>query len=130
MNSKSFESRADKAAAKRKAAGPTQSVGRPSRPWSRRKRERHEPNRGCGYFLFVCVAACTLLLLNGAIIGSLFAWYQPLESVFGDEIRVKQAVTLVLPVALVLVEYWVFDFISDRLSTFRDEFDEGLTNSP
>lgn len=93
-------------------------------PWSRRRRERRTSSRGCGYFAFVCISACTLLLLNGAVVGSLFAWYQPFQNLFDNDIRFKQATILIAPVALVLIEYWVFDFISDRLSTVHDEFDE------
>lgn len=83
---------------------------------------------GCGFFLFACVSACTLLLLNVAFVGALFEYYAPVANFFSQNIRLKQAGLLIFPIVLVVMEYWLFDIIVDRLSLTRAESDEARTS--
>lgn len=78
------------------------------------------------YVFFACVTACTLLLFNGALVSSVFDWYAPEDSIFQKDVKFKQVATLILPVAMVLMEYWLYDFVIDRLTALEDVSDQEL----
>lgn len=88
------------------------------------KKRRGRRFGGCLYVTFVCVVACILLLLNRAVVGSIFAWYVPENSIFAEEVRYKQAATLVMPVFMIALEYWLYDLLVDRLTGDFDDSHE------
>ena len=86
------------------------------------KKRRGRRFGGCLYVAFACVVACVLLLINRAIVGSIFSWYVP--DAVAAEVRYKQAATLVMPVFMIALEYWLYDLMVDRLTGDFDESPE------
>ena len=62
-------------------------------------------NIGCGYILSQGALICLLLIFNGFLVRS------TVNLDWGEEVRISQAIQLVLPVALIFVELWLYDFI-------------------
>lgn len=77
---------------------------------------------GCLYVALACVIACVLLLLNRAIVGSIFTWYMP--EILAGEVRYKQVATLVMPVFMIALEYWLYDLLVDRLTGDFEDSEE------
>ena len=60
---------------------------------------------GCVYILIQGFLICLLLIINGFIIRS------TVNLNWGEELRIPQAIQLVLPVVMIFVELWLFDFV-------------------
>lgn len=60
---------------------------------------------GCVYILIQGFFICLLLIINGFIIRS------TVNLDWGEELRIPQAIQLVLPVLLIFLELWFFDFV-------------------
>ena len=58
------------------------------------------------------VLICLLLVLNGFLVRH----FVVLD--WGEEIRIAQAIQFLLPVALVFVEFWLFDFLFTRTTKY------------
>ena len=56
---------------------------------------------------------CLLLVVNGLIVRSV------VDLDWGEEVRISQAIQLVLPVAMIFIRLWLFDFLF--ASTTRNE---------
>lgn len=69
------------------------------------KNRTTESNVGCGYILSQGVLICLLLVINGFIVRS------TVNLEWGEEVRIAQTIRLVLPVAMIFVELWLFDFV-------------------
>ena len=77
------------------------------------KKNRNGKHRiGLGYILYQFVLICLLLVFNGFLIRH----FVNLD--WGEELRIAQAIQLLLPVMLVFVELWLFDFIVARTTRF------------
>ena len=69
---------------------------------------KKSPNRnsiGCGYIMSQGALICLLLIFNGFLVRS------TINLDWGEEVRISQAIQLVLPVALIFIELWLFDFM-------------------
>ena len=60
---------------------------------------------GCGFVLAQGTLICVLLLINGFIVRS------TVNLDWGEEVRISQAIQLVLPMIMIFVELWLFDVI-------------------
>ncbi|MEM9410631.1 MAG: hypothetical protein AAGA30_05930 [Planctomycetota bacterium] len=60
---------------------------------------------GFGYILSQGVLLCLLLVVNGFVVRS------TINLDWGDEIRISQGLQLILPVAMIFIELWLFDLI-------------------
>lgn len=58
------------------------------------------------------VLICLLLVFNGFLVR-----YFVVQD-WGEEIRIAQAIQLLLPVALIFVEFWLFDFLFARYTRY------------
>ncbi len=58
---------------------------------------------GCGFILAQAALICVLLLINGFLVRSF------IHLDWGQEVRISQAIQLILPVVLVFVELWLLD---------------------
>ena len=74
------------------------------------KRKARKPNSGCAYVLLVGVIIIALFAFNMLVVRSMFEAMPASE----DQ-RFRQFVQLVFPVALIFVEFWIFDFLTDML---------------
>ena len=69
------------------------------------KLRRSKTQIGCGYILAQGAVICVLLVINGIIVRSV------VNLDWGEEVRISQAIQLVLPVAMIFAELWLFDLI-------------------
>ena len=77
--------------------------------------QKNRPARhriGLGFILGQIVLICLLLVLNGFLVRHF------INLDWGEEIRIAQAIQLLLPVSLVFVELWIFDFIFARTTRY------------
>ena len=63
---------------------------------------------GCGYLLAQAVLICLLLITNGFLV----TYFVNMD--WGEEVRIGQAIQMVLPIAMVFGEFWLFDFMFAR----------------
>lgn len=61
---------------------------------------------GCGYIIRIGFLLVTLLLINGLLVMILLKNNEGLSA----DLRIKQTLQFVLPVGLIFVEFWLFDF--------------------
>ena len=66
---------------------------------------RSGANIGCGYILSQGALICVLLVVNGFIVRS------SVNLDWGEEVRISQAIQLILPVAMIFAELWLFDLV-------------------
>lgn len=62
---------------------------------------------GCGYIIRIGLLLVALLFVNGLLV---MIFLNNNESLSAD-LRVKQTLQFVLPVGLIFVEFWLFDFL-------------------
>ncbi len=71
------------------------------------------PNRaslGCAYVLGIGVVCILLLVVNGLMVrGFLVA-----NSSANSELQVEQAIQYFVPVALIFLEFWIWDLVAGR----------------
>lgn len=71
----------------------------------------------------VTIAAGTLIVFNTAIVDALLSHYthesSPLYSFLSND-KIRQTLLFVLPVAMVLMEYWVYDLLVDRSNSLEE----------
>lgn len=65
-----------------------------------------------GFILSQIVLICLLLVLNGFLV----RYFINLN--WGEELRIAQAIQLLLPVVLMFIELWLFDFVFSRTTRF------------
>ena len=70
-----------------------------------RKNRLSKSGNGCVYLLMQGFLICLLLIINGFIVRS------TVNLDWGEELRIPQAIQLVLPVMMIFVELWLFDFV-------------------
>lgn len=63
---------------------------------------------GLGFVVSQIVLICLLLVLNGFLVRHF------INLDWGEELRIAQAIQLLLPVALLFVEFWLFDMVFAR----------------
>lgn len=81
---------------------------------------------GCGFLLRACLVTCLFLVINSVLVSSLYAWYKPSGPPIMKKNEFAQTIMFAVPVLLVFVEWWLVDFLYDRLSLRRqpDESDQ------
>lgn len=62
------------------------------------------------YVLWIGLVCVLLLTINGILVHSFLAANGNLIT----ELRVEQALQYVIPVAMIFLEFWIFDLILDR----------------
>jgi len=82
---------------------------------------KHNPNQsaiGCGYLLVICAVTGFLLAVNVYLVGGFFhvnrEW---LLGAFPDrevQFRITQAAQIIFPVAMTMLQFWIFDRFVDR----------------
>ena len=84
---------------------------------SETQRHPHTPAlRGClilGATLFI---ASLLFVVNGVVIGMVYAQISPNGPPWLREAKVAQILMFVGPIVLLVVQWWIFDFVSDRVA--------------
>ncbi len=68
-----------------------------------------KPNSGCAYVLMIGIIVIGLFIFNMLVVRSIFA------ALPSDKQQVRQFIELVLPIAMVFIEFWIFDFLTDML---------------
>jgi len=71
---------------------------------------------GCGYLGLVLIAACVLLLVNGVLVHSALIGYRPVAPAEINDLRAQQAIRFIVPLVMLFMEYWLYDWMVDRLS--------------
>ena len=74
---------------------------------------------GCGNWLFTCVISLLFLLLNVALIRAFYTTLTPFSPRLLREIRLAQAVAILGPIVLLLLEWWIVEFLADLLALRR-----------
>ena len=72
---------------------------------------------GCGYYLVLTAVGCILLLVNGFLVQTGLSAYQEYGPRELTEPKAQQAIQVVVPVALIFMEYWLYDWSLDHFST-------------
>lgn len=70
---------------------------------------------GCGYLLALCVLTCCLFVVNGMMAGVLFVRLRAFLPEWAGRARYAQLFLLAVPVAMIFVEWYAFDWIVNRL---------------
>ena len=84
------------------------------------KLKKKQPSgSGCTHLIVVGIVGCLLLFINLLIVGSFMRINQSLfqEVLTRNEstnVRISQAIMFFLGVLMVLVEYWIFDYLCDK----------------
>jgi len=79
-----------------------------------------KPRLGCGFLVASAVVTCVFLAINGLIVMNLVNAVLPtLPSDMRDH-RVAQGIVFLGPLALLVVEWWVFDVAMDWLRPIDD----------
>jgi len=71
---------------------------------------------GCGFLLATCLVTCCFLAINSTLVQISFAWLSPLGPALLRQPRVAQLIMFAAPVVLVGLEWWLADYIVDRLT--------------
>lgn len=69
------------------------------------KKRPASSNIGCGFILAQSALICLLLVINGFIVKS------TINLDWGEEVRISQAINLIVPVIMIFFELWLFDVI-------------------
>jgi hypothetical protein len=67
------------------------------------RKQQSFPRIGCGYIFIQGIVACLLLMLNGYVVSN------TIHLDWGEELRIPQAIQMVLPVVMLVIELWLFD---------------------
>ena len=73
---------------------------------------RHR-NSGCGILIGMCLLTCVFLVINRVIVAKLYTVLVPPSL---DEVKLQTFLLVVGPVVLIFVEWWLIDFLVERLS--------------
>ena len=73
------------------------------------------PRSGCSAVIAEGLLLTLLLILNGLFVKTFLL----ADKNWGDEIRLQQALQFVIPILLIVAEYWVFDLLFSRYTKFR-----------
>ncbi|HAN96466.1 MAG TPA: hypothetical protein DCQ98_03075 [Planctomycetaceae bacterium] len=93
-------------------------------------RPRSATFSGCGYVLAVLIAACVLLLVNGVLVQAALVAYRPVAPAELNDQRAQQAIRFLLPVAMLFMEYWLYDWMIDRLTSEGSDRGDGRREAP
>lgn len=80
---------------------------------------RIRPNDGCGYLIGIFLVTCLLFIMNGMMAGVLFVRLRPLLPEWANRARYAQIFILAVPIGLILLEWFVWDWFLDRLRRRR-----------
>lgn len=81
------------------------------------RRKQRWGRDGCGFLIATCLFTCCFLVINGMLVVTFYAWLAPLGPEFLRNPKTAQAVLFAAPVLLLLVEWWVADYLVDRLTS-------------
>ncbi len=74
--------------------------------WHRTKRgDQPSGGTGCGYLMGLCLTIVLLLVINGLLVRA-FVMRNTSDAV---DLRVIQAIQFLAPIALIALEFWIFD---------------------
>lgn len=79
---------------------------------------------GCGFIIISCVVTCFFLIVNSILVMSFYSWYVEIGPAIIKNERFAQALLFVTPVLMVFVEWWLIDFLVDRLTRDVDSSTE------
>jgi uncharacterized membrane protein YhdT len=71
---------------------------------------------GCGSWFFSCLVSLLFLLLNIALVQAVYMASIPMAPDLLRRTDVAQAVAILVPILLLLLEWWVVEFIADLLA--------------
>lgn len=74
---------------------------------------------GCGYLLALCLLTCVLFVLNGMMAGVLFVRLRAVLPEWAGRARYAQLFLLTVPVAMIFVEWYAFDWLVHRVRRRR-----------
>jgi hypothetical protein len=76
---------------------------------------------GCGTILFTLAVMCVLLLANSLVTAAIFRLLGELGWTPLQQAQRAQAFLLFTPLVVMIIEWWLIDWIVDLLVTHRDE---------
>ena len=84
--------------------------------------ETREPSRlgGCLLLLLTCVLAGALFVVNGMVVRTIYDQLLPSSPAWLKHPKVGQVLMFTVPVALLVCQWWLLDFITDRVSREQD----------
>jgi hypothetical protein len=85
----------------------------------KRKRKVASHQIGCGYLFGTGFILLILFVLNNAIVRALFS-----ANIQETDERLFQAAQFLLPIGMLLVEYWILDGMVDSFRNFRAQDEE------
>lgn len=80
----------------------------------KQKRKSGSQQVGCSFFLWTGIGLLTLFLINNMIIRILFS-----ANLQNTDERVMQAAQFLLPIGMLLVEYWFLDWLKESIGNLR-----------
>ena len=76
----------------------------------------HPRRDGFRFVLVTCVATCFLLALNGVLVASLYFHFNTPDASWNRYPKLTQAVVFMAPLVLVVLQWWIIDFLSRTLA--------------
>jgi len=70
---------------------------------------------GCLIIAVTCLIASALFVANGVLVGLIYAQISPGGPDWLRHPKVGQVLMFTVPVALLVFQWWLFDFVSDRV---------------
>jgi hypothetical protein len=71
---------------------------------------------GCGNWFFSCLVSLLFLLLNIALTQAVYTAFSPVAPDVFRRTDVAQAVAILAPILLLLLEWWLVEFVADLLA--------------
>ena len=87
--------------------------------WTRFSRGASRMRLGCGYLLMATLLTCVLLAINGLIVINVVSAVMPALPRTWRQPRLIQTLMFLLPLALLVLEWWVCDVALDWLRPTR-----------
>jgi uncharacterized membrane protein YhdT len=71
---------------------------------------------GCGNWFFSCLISLLFLLLNIALTQAIYTMFSPVAPEVLQRTDVAQAIAILAPILLLLLEWWLVEFVADLLA--------------
>ena len=88
---------------------------------SKQKFKKPAAGIGCGYLLKLTVGIIALMIANSYLVGMFIQANIPYLPEVLQDVRVYQFFQIGLPFVMVLIQFWIYDRIRDRMSATRME---------
>ena len=75
---------------------------------------------GCIYFIWLGIVCSGLLVLNIAIVGLAIEWVAGTQPWFSQQVKLQQILRYVVPIAMIFIQFWLYDYFRDKIDRRQD----------